>query len=67
MIIATWINEDRTEAVQLSNDGSATVMTREASYMIWSPPRRLTLESAFPSTHDFITTCQEQIKATHSG
>jgi hypothetical protein len=60
LIIATWINDDKTLGVHLSNDGSISVMNRPSSVHIWSPPKRLALTSAHPSTHDFITTCQKQ-------
>jgi hypothetical protein len=37
----TFINEDRTVAVQFWNTGEVTVMTRETPMGVWSPPIKL--------------------------
>ena len=60
MVIARWTNEDRTVYAVLENDGSLAVATRSASYEIWGPPKKLKLESGFPSPESFVKTCMDQ-------
>jgi hypothetical protein len=60
MIIARWVNEDRTQYAVLENDGSIAIANRRTSADIWGPPKKLQLEGGFPSSHDFVTTCMLQ-------
>ena len=38
--IAKWINEDKTQAVMLSDDGTVAYIHRENSGQLWSPPEK---------------------------
>lgn len=40
-LVATWMNEDRTEGAQLDADGFLHILHRKDSSEVWSPAERL--------------------------